>query len=246
MLVAILSDIHANREALDACLRHAKERGAEQYAFLGDLVGYGADPGAVIDRVQELAATGAWVVVGNHDKGVLGEGDATDGDAKVALGWTQTVLSPGQRSFLERLPLTQRVDRLLLVHASASKPHEYPYVRGSESARESLKATDATHTFVGHMHEQRLYYLGADARAYVFVPTPGVAIPVAPHRRWLIVVGSVGQPRDRDNTAAYVTFDTGKRQVAFHRVPYDWEHAAARIRKVGLPDFFAQRLEHGI
>ena len=246
MLVAILSDIHANREALDACLRHAKERGAQQYAFLGDLVGYGADPGPVIDRVQELVEAGAWVVVGNHDKGVLGEGDTTDGDARTAVVWTQSVLSEAQREFLLGLPLTRRVDRTLFVHASASQPHEYPYVRGSESARDSLKATDATHTFVGHMHHQRLYYLGADARAYMFQPTPGVAIPVAPHRRWLAVVGSVGQPRDRDNTAAYVTFDTSKRQVAFHRVPYDWEHAAARIRKVGLPEFFAQRLGDGI
>jgi len=246
MRVAILSDIHGNREALEACLRHARERGAEQYAFLGDLVGYGADPGAVIERVQELAHAGAYLVVGNHDKGVVGEEDATDGDARKAIEWTQAALSTEQREFLKAMPLTQRVERMLLVHASAHKPHEFPYVRGSESARESLKATDATHTFVGHMHHQRLYYLGADARAYSFVPTPGVAIPVAPHRRWLAVVGSVGQPRDRDNTAAYAIFDAAKRQLAFQRVPYDWEHAAARIRKAGLPEFFAQRLEEGI
>lgn len=246
MLVAILSDVHANREALDACLRHAKERKVEQYAFLGDLVGYGADPVAIVERVEEHATQGAWVVVGNHDRGALGEADATDGEARTAAEWTRGVLGAAHRDYLAALPLSQRVERLLFVHASASKPHEFPYVRGTESARESLKATDATHTFVGHMHEQRLYYLGADGRAYAFVPTPGVAIPVAPHRRWLVVVGSVGQPRDRDNTAAYATFDTVKRQVTFHRVPYDWEFAAAKIRKAGLPDFFAQRLEHGL
>lgn len=244
MLVAILSDIHANREALEACLRHAKERGVEQYAQLGDLVGYGADPGAVIERLQELGDV--WSVAGNHDKWVLGEGDVTDNDARAALGWTRGVLTHAQRGFLEAMPLTRRVERLLLVHSSAARPHEFPYVRGTDGARESLRATDASHTFVGHVHEQRLYYLGADGRAYGFVPTPGVAIPVGAHRKWLVVVGSVGQPRDRDNTAGYVTFDTERRQLTFHRVPYDWEYAAARIRRAGLPDFFAQRLEDGI
>jgi diadenosine tetraphosphatase ApaH/serine/threonine PP2A family protein phosphatase len=246
LLVAILSDIHANQQALEACLRHARGIGAQGYAFLGDLVGYGADPGAVLDRVGELAQAGAPVVLGNHDVGVLGDEDSTDGEARRAAQWTQSVLTPAHRDFLKGLPLTHRAERVLYVHASALKPSDYPYIRGPEGARDSLKATDATHTFVGHMHHQRLYYLAADGLAYSFKPTPGVAIPVPSHRRWLAVVGSVGQPRDRDNTAAYVTFDAQKRQLTFHRVPYDWEQAAARIRQAGLPGFFADRLEDGV
>jgi diadenosine tetraphosphatase ApaH/serine/threonine PP2A family protein phosphatase len=245
MRVAILSDIHANLQALEACLKHARGVGVEGYAFLGDLVGYGGDPGAVLDRVRELHAAGAPVVAGNHDVGVMGE-DSVDGEAKAAAQWTFTVLSEEQKAFLKGLPLTHRAERVLYVHASAAKPGDYPYIRGPDSARDSLKATDATHTFVGHMHHQRLYYLGADGLAYSFKPTAGVAIPVPSHRRWLAVVGSVGQPRDRDNAAAYATFDPAKRQLTFHRVPYDWEGAAARIRQVGLPAFFANRLEDGI
>jgi len=246
MLVAILSDIHANLQALDACLKHARGLGVQGHAVLGDLVGYGGDPGAVLDRVGEFAAAGAPVVLGNHDVGVLGEEDSTDGEARQAAQWTQSVLTPAQQAFLKGLPLTHRAERALYVHSSAVKPADFPYVRGPEGARDSLKATDATHTFVGHMHHQRLYYLAADGLAYAFKPTAGVAIPVPSHRRWLAVVGSVGQPRDRDNTSAYATFDAQKRQVAFHRVPYDYEQAAARIRAAGLPPFFADRLEDGV
>jgi diadenosine tetraphosphatase ApaH/serine/threonine PP2A family protein phosphatase len=246
MLVAILSDLHANLPALEACLKHARGLGVQGHAFLGDLVGYGAEPGAVLDRVGELAAAGAPVVLGNHDVGVLGEEDTTDGEARRAAQWTQSVLTPAQREFLQALPLTHRAEKALYVHASAARPSDFPYVRGPDSARDSLKATDATHTFVGHMHHQRLYYLAADGLAYSFKPTAGVAIPVPSHRRWLAVVGSVGQPRDRDPTAAYATFDAAKRQVTFHRVPYDWELAAQRIRQAGLPAFFADRLEDGV
>jgi diadenosine tetraphosphatase ApaH/serine/threonine PP2A family protein phosphatase len=246
MLVAILSDIHANQQALEACLKHAQGVGAQGYAVLGDLVGYGGDPGAVIERIRELQRAGAPVVAGNHDVGVLGEEESVEGEARDAARWTSTVLTDEQKAFLKALPLTHRADRVLYVHASAAKPGDYPYIRGPESARESLKATDATHTFVGHHHHQRLYYLGADDVAYSFKPTPGVAIPVPSHRRWLAVVGSVGQPRDRDNAAGYVTFDAAKRQLTFHRVPYDWERAAARIRQVGLPAYFADRLEDGV
>jgi diadenosine tetraphosphatase ApaH/serine/threonine PP2A family protein phosphatase len=245
MLVAILSDLHANLQALEACLKHARGLGVQGHAFLGDLVGYGGDPGAVLDRVRELAAQGAPVVLGNHDVGVLGEEDGTDGEARVATEWTQSVLSPEQRDFLKGLPMSHRAEKALYVHASAARSADFPYVRGPEAARDSLKATDATHTFVGHMHHQRLYYLAGDGLAYAFKPTAGVTIPVPSHRRWLAVVGSVGQPRDRDNTAAYATFDAAKRQVTFHRVPYDWEAAAARIRQVGLPAHFADRLEDG-
>jgi diadenosine tetraphosphatase ApaH/serine/threonine PP2A family protein phosphatase len=250
VLLAILSDVHSNHQALDACLRHARERHAEQFAFLGDLVGYGGDPGAVLDVVMGLVGKGAIVVQGNHDLGAIGGLEVAEvadvGDALEALKWTSGVLTPPQLAFLKGLPLQQRVDRTLFVHSSAVTPAEFPYIRGTESARDSLKATDASLTFVGHMHHQRLYYLGADKEAYAFAPTPGVPIPVASHRRWLAVVGSVGQPRDRDNQAAYVLHDTVKRTVAFHRVPYDWKGAARRIREMNLPDYFADRLEDGV
>jgi diadenosine tetraphosphatase ApaH/serine/threonine PP2A family protein phosphatase len=251
VLLAILSDVHANLQALDACLAHARERHAEQYAFLGDLVGYGGDPGAVVDAVMALSAKGAFAVQGNHDLGAFGGVDAAEvssdaGDSRTALEWTRGALNPAQLEFLSALPLSRRVDKTLFVHASAAAPQEFPYIRGPDGARDSLKATDASLTFVGHMHHQRLYYLGADQQAYSFTPTPGVAIPVASHRRWLAVVGSVGQPRDRDNQAAYVLHDTARRTVAFHRVPYDWQGAARRIREMNLPDFFADRLEDGV
>ncbi|MDO8249233.1 MAG: metallophosphoesterase family protein [Rhodoferax sp.] len=249
MKLALLSDIHANIQAFDACLVHAHEQGAQQFALLGDLVGYGADPVAVVERAQELAAGGALLIKGNHDAlAVAPPAEVkTVGDSTAA--WTHAQLDDSQRHFLDRLPLTLQERHVLLVHASVDAPALWRYVYDQRAAAASLDAAAAwpevRYVFGGHVHQQTLYYRGAGAGLMKFLPTPGVAVPVPRHRHWLATIGSVGQPRDGNPKAMYALFDTDKLQLTFHRVSYDHHAAAGAIRRAGLPAFFADRLEQG-
>ena len=128
MKLALLADIHSNLEALTACLAHAREQGAERYAFIGDLVGYGADPGAVVDLVADHRARGAVVVRGNHDHAVVAPSETMNPAAERAVAWTRDRLSAAQRAFLGELPLVERLGDALFVHASADAPSEWIYV----------------------------------------------------------------------------------------------------------------------
>ena len=247
MKLALVSDVHANLEALRACLEHARAQGAERLAFLGDLVGYGADPGAVVDLVREEVGRGALAVKGNHDEAaVQGESGTMHAAAERAIAWTRERLSEPQRAFLASLPMTVREEGLFLVHASPELPQEWIYVTDPTRAATAFAASaPASWTFCGHVHEPVLYTVGSAARPVAFRPVSGVAIPVPSHRRWLAVVGSTGQPRDGNTAACYAMFDTDRPALTFHRVPYDWRAAAAKVRAAGLPESLARRLERG-
>jgi diadenosine tetraphosphatase ApaH/serine/threonine PP2A family protein phosphatase len=252
MRLALISDIHANRQALDACLAHARQQGVNQYAFLGDLVGYGADPAAVLDQVMALAAQGAWVLRGNHDEMALRPPPTQGRDATLgAQGaqWTHEQLTLVHRDFLSALPLTLSHEEMLLVHASADHPEAWRYVDGERAAGHCLEVAlsqkQACHVFVGHVHHQTLYYQGTGRLLMRFEPRAGVPVPVSPHRPWVACVGSCGQPRDGDPRAMYALYDRSARKMSFHRVAYNHAEAAAAIRQAGLPEFFAQRLERG-
>jgi diadenosine tetraphosphatase ApaH/serine/threonine PP2A family protein phosphatase len=254
MRLALLSDIHANRQALDACLAHAEAAGAERYAVLGDLVGYGGEPAYVVQRVMALQREGALVVKGNHDQYATQpppDGGKTIGHASAA--WTGAQLSEDEHRFLAGLPLTARAGSVLLVHASADAPASWRYVDNPTLAALSLDAAcqppeghaDVRYVFGGHVHQQTLYFRGSAGKLMPFTPTPGVPIPVPRHRLWLATVGSVGQPRDGRLDAMYALFDEAAQQLTFQRVPYDVQAAAAAVRATPLPAFFADRLEAG-
>jgi diadenosine tetraphosphatase ApaH/serine/threonine PP2A family protein phosphatase len=249
MKLALLSDIHANLQALDACLQHAVQHGASRYALLGDLVGYGGDPVPVLERIMALAGDGAIVLQGNHDQMALNPPAQSDRLGEATSAWTHAQLTPAHRAFLAGLPLTARVDACLLVHASADAPEKWRYVDDERSAGASLAAatTDpgVRYVFGGHVHHQTLYYKGSGHGLMSFAPTSGVPIPTPAHRQWISTVGSVGQPRDGQPTAMYALFDLAHARLTFHRVPYDHMAAAAAVRHAGLPEFFAQRLEQG-
>ena len=246
MVLALLADIHANLEALSACLAHARERGAVRLAFLGDLVGYGADPGAVVDIVAEHAAHGAVAVLGNHDAAIFGDDAYLNDSAAAAIEWTRTVLTPAQRAFLEALPLAVHEERACFVHASAAMPGRWDYVDSPRAAERSSRAAERPYTFSGHVHDQLLYGSDALDRMVPVRPRPGVSIPVAAHRSWLVLAGSVGQPRDGTPAAAYALADLEAMRITFHRVPYDHDRAASKVRAAGLPEVLAYRLERGI
>ena len=246
MKLAMFADVHSNLEAISACLIHARALGAERYAFLGDLIGYGADPVAVLDLIEQYAADGAVVVLGNHDAAAIGRNtDTMNPYAQAAITWTQAQLGGKQRAFLASLPLTVRDNDSLFVHASAVTPERWIYITSAKQAEESIRATDANYVFCGHVHEPRLYYVGAGGRPMSFGPISGTPIPAARHRQWLAIVGSAGQPRDGKNQACYALFDPGRERITFFRVPYDHATAAQKIRVAGLPERLAIRLERG-
>lgn len=249
MKLALLSDIHANIQAFEACLAHARDQGAQQFALLGDLVGYGANPVAVVRLAQTLAANGALLIKGNHDAMAVEPPVIVKTVGQSSAAWTHAQLNADQLLFLDQLPMTLQQDAILLVHASVDDPELWRYVYDQRAATASLDAATAwpqvRYVFCGHVHFQTLYYRGAGAELMKFMPTPGVAVPVPKHRHWLATIGSVGQPRDGNPQAMYAMFDTSKAQLTFHRVSYDHQAAAAAIRQVGLPAFFADRLEQG-
>lgn len=247
MKIALLADLHANLEATQACLEHARGAGADTHAFLGDLVGYGADPGPLVDLVAAHVGAGALAVLGNHDAAAAaGRAPTMQDDAAAAVAWTHARLSPGQRAFLAGLPLVARAGGMLFVHASADAPGEWAYVEDEQGAARSLEAAaPARYVLAGHVHAPVLYYIGAAARPVPFRPVAGVAIPVPPHRRWLAVAGSAGQPRDGNPAASYAMLDVEGATLTFHRIPYDAAGAAAKVRAAGLPEALAARLERG-
>lgn len=245
MKIAVLADIHSNLEALRACLAHAGREGADMHVFLGDLVGYGADPVACLALLADHAARGALLVRGNHDEAALGGlCENMNFTARDATYWTRTQLGSSERDFLASLPYTARRGDLLFVHASADAPGEWAYITSSLQAGRCMEAAQATVSFAGHVHHPSLFFASSTG-VRRFQPVPGVAIPVSGPRRWLAIAGSVGQPRDGNNAAAYALYDEEERMLKYFRVPYDHMTAARKILAAGLPERLALRLQRG-
>jgi diadenosine tetraphosphatase ApaH/serine/threonine PP2A family protein phosphatase len=244
MLIAMFADIHANRQAFSACLSHARGLGAQRTVLLGDYVGYGADPEWTVGKVMDLVENGALAVLGNHDKAVSHPREQLNVEAKLVIDWTRGELGYAERRFLEELPLTLTDDGRLYVHSDASSPKSWRYVTSVEDAARSIRATASQVSFCGHVHRSALYTMSANGKVTAFTPVAGSAIQLlrGPGRRWLAVLGSVGQPRDGNPAASYAVLDTNRYELTYCRVPYDAEEAAARIRSKGLPNWLADRL----
>lgn len=245
MRIALFSDIHANLPALEACLSAAGRLNADRLAFLGDFVGYGPEPEAVIARVRPLAEAGAITVLGNHDLGVVKPSKDMNPTAAEALAWTRTQLSGDSLSFLAGLPFEVRAEDMLFVHAEASDPTAWYYVTDVEAARASLAHCTAAVTFCGHVHVPAIYCLSATGKMISHVPVQDVANPLLAQRKWLAVLGATGQPRDGNPAASFAMYDTAARTLTYHRAPYDVEGVAQRIRVLGLPESLAERLLRG-
>ena len=245
MLLAVFSDIHGNRQAFEACLKVARAKGAERFILLGDFVGYGADPEWVVDTAMELVAHGALAVRGNHDEAVSTTTETMNTEAQIAIEWTRGRLDIAQRRFLAELPMRVEDGDRLFVHSEASSPQRWHYVRSTADAAKSLIATRAHVTFCGHIHRPALYSMSVTAKMTGLVPKTDVSVPLLRGRQWLAVLGSVGQPRDGDPSAAFVLFDTVSCEITYCRAPYDVARAANRIRENGLPPWLADRLLQG-
>lgn len=243
--IAILTDIHGNREAFAAVLAQVEARQAGQIAILGDLVGYGPDPGWCTDKVRELAGRGALVVRGNHDTAIARSDGAMSTNARLAIAWTRSRLDDAQKTFLAGLPLQRHEGDLFYCHASADHPQDWGYISSAERAAPSFRATTARVLFCGHTHVPLLCSQDISAQIQQHYLSPGVAVPLLRTRRWLAVVGSVGQPRDGVPEAGWAMFDDRRNELTFYRTPYDVAATVTKLRDGGLPEALALRLLTG-
>ena len=245
MRLALMTDIHGNREAFAAVLADVAARGCDRIAMLGDIVGYGPDPEWCADTAAGLVAAGAVCLQGNHDA-AIGHGSAGMSlNARKAIDWTRPRLSPAQAAFLAGLPLVATLGDAVLCHASAEAPGEWIYVASAVRATGALRATGARLVFCGHVHVPALYAADMAGSVREQRVRTGVALPLIASRRWVAVVGAVGQPRDRNPAAGYAIFDDGAQELTFRRVPYDCGKTALKVRAAGLPEALALRLMSG-
>jgi diadenosine tetraphosphatase ApaH/serine/threonine PP2A family protein phosphatase len=241
MILAILSDIHANLEALESALRSAEEAGAGEILCLGDIVGYGANPNECVDRVR---ASCGLVLLGNHDAAAVGMTsiETFNVHAQRSALWTRGVLAPENAAFLKSLPLDRRCADYYAVHASPHEAAEWHYVVNQEAAEEAFLACADEICFFGHSHVPIVFRPGG---------LRGTRLPAGKVRfpkggRYLVNVGSVGQPRDGDPRLSFGVYDTGSRTLTIRRETYDVGTAAEKIVRAGLPEALASRLSLGV
>jgi len=240
MIYGIISDIHANLEALNAVLARCEELGVEQYICVGDLVGYNANPSECLEIVRSLPL--AAVVKGNHDEQASENLDLSEFNpqAAKAIEWTRDQLSQEQRDYLRDLPMKARVGRITVVHATLDNPGMWGYIMDKYAAEASLSYQFSQVCFYGHSHVPMAF----DRQMDVEMMESGV-IEVLPGHKYLINPGSVGQPRDKDPRASFATYDTDECIIKLHRLEYDIETTQKKIIEAGLPERLAQRLSLG-
>lgn len=241
MRIAVISDVHANLHALDAVLAHVGS--VDAIWHLGDIVGYGPEPDAVVDR---LATAGAIGVRGNHDLAACGgnEIDWFNQDARAAMEWTRRVISPSTVAWLAALPERREADEFTMVHGSPLDP-VWEYVTTTAAARDNLAAISTAHGLNGHTHVPVAFSLdGGGIKRIAARPDRATEIELDGHRL-LLNPGSVGQPRDGDPRSSYLILDLQGRRATWGRVAYDIDAVRAQMRAAGLPLGLSERLRHG-
>ena len=246
MRYLILSDMHANWDAFEAVLRQARRKRFDAVLVLGDLVGYGAAPNQVVDAVRRLGSR-LTVVRGNHDKVAAGidAGSNFNQTALAAAQWTTGRLTPGNLRYVRELPKgpVQVEPGLAICHGSPLD--EDTYVFSDVDAWEIFSRFTTPVTFFGHTHIPSLFWLEGRVLGVKALRGASGRIALNPAGRYLINPGSIGQPRDRDPRAAYMTYDSERKVVRWCRIPYAIAEAQRRIRKAGLPGSLADRLAAG-
>jgi predicted phosphodiesterase len=242
MRYLVLSDIHSNIEALDACVRRAKNFGYDSVLCCGDIVGYGPNPSEVMDMLDELQTVS---IRGNHDRVVAGLDEPTHFNtaARRAIDWTQENLSDAYCRRLALLPTGPLLVRSEAQLVHGSRRDEDEYVVTEEDALFNLALTSPSITFFGHTHEPGFF-----ARDFRWQPTygaDGTAEVTLPSEKVLVNPGSVGQPRDGDPRASFLIWDTSTGDLEFHRAEYDFKATQAKMWIARLPEILIVRLALG-
>jgi predicted phosphodiesterase len=245
MRLGIFSDVHANYEALSAVLEAYRKENVDVYYCLGDTVGYGGSPNECADLIRELAQK---TILGNHDAAVAGRMDYSYyyEAARQALDAHAAMISAENMSWLKSLPYQEYLEQheVLLCHGSPVRLEEFDYIFAPEQARECLAIWDKIGhlTLIGHSHLCKVFALTRNSVEEL----PSIDFELEPDKKYIVSVGSVGQPRDFDNRASYTVYDTEKRRFEFKRVEYDIELAADKVLRARLERNFAHRLFIGV
>jgi diadenosine tetraphosphatase ApaH/serine/threonine PP2A family protein phosphatase len=239
---ALLGDIHGNTEALDTVLKAIRDNKADKIVCLGDIVGYGAEPVKCLETIMDLKCD---VIAGNHDWAAVGKLsiDCFNAYAKAAAIWTREQLTQAHKDFLSNLPLTITYEHFAVAHGTFHQPEAFNYIQTVFDAQQSfaaLKELGAKLGFLGHSHVP-VGFFDTDPITY----TLDQEIPIDDEVTVIVNAGSVGQPRDENSKASFAMLDTETKQVAIHRVEYDIDATAAKIRAAGLPEILALRLYQG-
>ncbi|ACD82289.1 Metallophosphoesterase, PP2A family [Methylacidiphilum infernorum V4] len=246
MKIALLSDIHGNKEALESVLEDLEDKRIDKVLCLGDIVGYGADPSFCLRTIRERSDT---ILLGNHDYYCsvpqLPEEIASRLNplALDAINMTRKMLSEEEKRFLISLPLIWEQEELMATHASFRDPKSWRYLLSGEEAKENFDAYPFRIGFLGHTHIVTLFVQNTDCSVYQF---RFKRLFLKKNLRFLLNVGSVGQPRDGDPRAAFVVYDTESYEAIVYRIAYDIEKAALKIKNAGLPLQLAERLKWGV
>lgn len=241
MRYALISDIHGNLEAFEAVLGAIKKEGVGKYLCIGDIVGYGADPEKVLSLVQSLSPEA--IVAGNHEWGLVERLDLDyfNEEAKEAVLWTKKMLDKGAIDYFKSLDLIYEKGEVTLVHGSLESPEEFHYIVDEGDAYITSQLSKTRLCFVGHSHMPGIFYCADDAMKRV----KRGKVNVDPDKKYVINIGSIGQPRDGDPRASYCIYDSSENTIEIKRVAYDIDTAKDKILEAGLPSSLAYRLLEG-
>lgn len=242
MVYGLISDIHGNLEALEAVL--AELSGVEAFLCLGDVVGYGPDPAACVERVRELP--NLTCVAGNHDLAAVGDYDVSWFNlyAGQAIVWTSRQLTAEQKAYLSSLWRADHVAGAEVVHGSLAEPMSY--ITGVGEAIDCFDEMQSQLCFVGHTHVAEYYHRSDDARSCEQVSLlPGGGIKLEAGMSYIINPGAIGQPRDGNSAAAFGIYDPEARTVEVRRIGYDVGRVQEKMQRAGLPVYLIERLARG-
>jgi putative phosphoesterase len=233
MKYAIISDIHSNLEALTKALEIIDQRSVDEIICLGDIVGYCANPNECIALIRQRCST---VIKGNHDEALLNESITTHftKDARSAIVWTRKQINEEHISYLRTLPFSIKKENVLFVHASPCYPEQWKYIFEEITAANAFQCFSEALCFIGHTHTPAIF------------STAGRVNMITKDKRYLVNVGSVGQPRDRIADLSFSIFDTDTWSYENIRSPYDVEAAVHKILNSELPPALGHRLYIGM
>jgi diadenosine tetraphosphatase ApaH/serine/threonine PP2A family protein phosphatase len=240
MKTVFLADIHGNLEALLSTVNSLKRNNIDKVIFLGDIVGYGADPNECIRIAKEISDI---VIAGNHDWACAGKDtiESFNPIAKETAQWTRKVLTDQNRDFLLSLSLKEKTNDTVYVHATPYFPESWQYIRTTTAAKHCFDSFSQQFCFIGHSHVPAIFILNNNGS----ISEKSGEISTSKKSRYIINCGSIGQPRDEIPLAAYGIYDSEKEIYQLVRVEYDIKKAQKKIIEAGLPPYLAKRLEMG-
>jgi len=241
MRCGFFSDVHSNVEALKVVVADLKKEKVDRVFFLGDAVGYGPDPNectTIIDEVAEVK------LMGNHDYAALGliETNLFNTYAQKSMEWTKSVLSEETLKSLSNFSMDHRFDQSYLVHSTPKEPQEWNYILNLDDAEENFGFFNKQICLIGHSHTPVIIKKFDDRHCFLHEES---WTKIEKGFKYILNIGSVGQPRDGSNQACYLIYDTKEKMVILKRLPYDFKKTQAKMKKKGLPQFLIDRLEIG-